>query len=105
MLFLVDIDDTLIRSKKDICPDCNHVKRYIDATPIQEEIDLVNKAFDLGHTIILFTGRHWDKYDQTKEQTKEFGIKHDELVMGKPPGYIIDDMSSLSIRAFFEEAK
>jgi hypothetical protein len=102
MVFLVDIDDTLILSIKSKCPTC-HRPTYSNAKPIQKEIDRVNRLYRLGHTIILYTGRNWDTYKLTKKQMKDFGVLHHELVMGKPQGMIIDDLSCTSLQKFVKE--
>jgi len=89
MRLYIDIDDTLIKSQYRECGVCGR-RSYLEATPIQEEIDLVNKAYAKGFTIILFTGRGWDCFEITKKQVNDFGIKHHSLVMGKPDGIYID---------------
>lgn len=89
MTLTVDIDDTLLIAEKDRCGICGSVI-YKNVKPIQNEIDLLNQLYDAGNIIILFTGRNWDKYEVTKNQLQEFGIKHHELVMGKPQGIYID---------------
>lgn len=93
---VIDIDDTLLKSEKD-------QNGYCGAEPIRHEIETVNKFFDKGYTIILHTGRNWDKYSFTKEQLAHFGIKHHELVMGKPQGYYIDKDSFVSMEDFLVE--
>jgi hypothetical protein len=97
---MVDIDDTLLIAEKDRCQACGSVV-YKNVKPIQNEIDLLNQLYDAGNIIILFTGRNWNKYEITKKQLQEFGIKHHELVMGKPQGIYIDrtDCESSVIKA------
>lgn len=87
-MFTVDIDDTLIKSEKIECS-CGHVT-YINPQPIQKEINIVNMLYREGAIIILHTGRNWDKYVSTKNMVERFGIKHHELVMGKPQGLPVD---------------
>jgi len=91
---VIDIDDTLI-----IYPDntLEGAARYPFASPNVLEIDLCNKLFDQGHTIILHTGRNWNQYDLTVNQMDEIGIKYHELVMGKPQGIYIDKDSYQSL--------
>lgn len=86
---IVDIDDTLLFTAYKDCEKCNS-RRYGKAIPIQEEIDMVNKYYDMGRTIILWTGRNWDKYELTLLQLKEIGVKYHQLIMGKPQGEYID---------------
>jgi hypothetical protein len=93
MILSVDIDDTLIKSEF-------YEGEYINAKPMQEEIINLNALYGMGYTIILYTGRHWNHYEITKKQLKDFGIKYHELVMGKIPCEIIDDKSYKSITEF-----
>lgn len=83
MNFIVDIDDTLIKSDFDGL-------NYSNPRAIVSEIDLVNKMYDEGHTIILHTGRGWHHLETTINQLREFNIKYNSLVLGKPSGVYID---------------
>lgn len=96
---------------KKICFDidgvlCNQVEGldYREAKPNKNIIALVNKLYDAGHTIYLYTARFmgrnkndWKKtykdgYDFTKKQIEEWGVKHHGLFLGKPNADIyIDD--------------
>lgn len=100
--FVIDIDDTLLFSDRIKCENCG---RYIYCETIkdQEEIDRVNYLFEAGHTIILWTGRNWDCYQQTKIQLENFGIKYHELIMGKPQGIYIDKDAKTSLKEFCNE--
>lgn len=89
MIIKIDIDDTLMTSNKTNCPCCGRAN-YSNAKPIQSEIDLLNKLYYNGHTIILLTGRNWDCYDFTKKQAEEMGIKFHDLQMGRRPGIYVD---------------
>jgi hydroxymethylpyrimidine pyrophosphatase-like HAD family hydrolase len=102
MTFVVDIDDTLLVSEKIECDKCGRMK-YLNPKPIKEEIKASNKLYDLGHIIILYTGRNWDCYNLTVEQLKECGIKYHELVMGKPQGKLIDKDAKTSLKEFVNE--
>jgi hydroxymethylpyrimidine pyrophosphatase-like HAD family hydrolase len=95
MTYVFDIDDTLIYSDYDIASNKYVVKGYDD-----EEIELLNKKYDEGHTVILYTGRSWGQYDITIKQLKKAGVKYNQLVMGKPVGIYIDKDSYRSIKDF-----
>lgn len=84
--FIVDFDD--------------HLVSKTDWKPIQDEINETNKMFDLGHQVIIHTSRHWKDYDAVKGMLKRFGIKHNELVMGKPLGIYVDKDSYKSIKEY-----
>lgn len=83
MTLVVDIDDTLLKTD-------GWMYEYRNPVPIQKEIDLVNKAYEDGHTLILHTARNWDKYDLTIKHVQQLNIKYHQLVMGKPQGDYID---------------
>ena len=74
---------------------------YNAATPIKENIKIINKLFDNGNKIILFTARGSttgiDWRQTTESQMKEWGVRYDELKFGKPSAdyYIDDKMLSL----------
>lgn len=89
MNLIIDIDDTLLKTSKSKCECCGR-QIYGEMVPFQSEIDIVNDLFEKGNIIILFTGRNWDQYEITKKQLNDCGVKHHELVMGKPQGIYID---------------
>lgn len=69
---------------------------YAKAFPIKCNIDIINKMYDKGHTIIMFTARGYvtgiDWEETTKNQLAEWGLKYTELKFGKPAADIyIDD--------------
>ena len=69
---------------------------YTNASPNEVMIDTVNKLFDLGNQIVLFTARGYttgtDWEQITKEQMNRWGVKYHELIFGKPNAdYYVDD--------------
>ena len=80
----VDIDQTLIYTNSS----------YSILGLNKKLIDRVNELYENGHTIIIMTGRHWDKLQLTKYQLEEAGIKYTTLTMGIPPCdiYVNDKM-------------
>jgi CMP-N,N'-diacetyllegionaminic acid synthase len=78
LIIYVDIDGTL----------CTHENDYGDAKPIYTNINYINKLYDYGHTIIIWTargtgtGKDW-RY-ATKQQLKQWGVKYHKLKFGKP---------------------
>ena len=93
----VDIDGTL----------CSKTKgNYENAEPYKEAINKINRLYNEGHYIILFTSRYMSQVSVDKEivytigykftfnQLKSWGVKFHELKMGKPEyDLIIDDKS------------
>ena len=77
---------------------------YIDARPIRESIEVVNRLKDSGHVIIIHTARGMsssqgslgkivkDIGKLTLEQLDSWGVEYDEIVFGKPSAdFYIDD--------------
>lgn len=95
--YCFDIDGT-------ICQTTN--KKYSEALPYSNMILSINRLYDEGNYIKLYTARGMGQfkgnvgqvydtyYDLTKKQMDEWGIKYHELILGKPSyDYIIDDKS------------
>ena len=79
---------------------------YENAKPITEAIEVVNRLFDDGYTIVIFTARfmgrnhndmhkaYHDGYELTKRQLDGWGVRHHQLIMGKPSAdAIVDDLA------------
>ena len=69
---------------------------YIQAGPLRENIVRINRLFEAGNRIILFTARGYvtkiDWTTTTNRQLAEWGVRHHELHFGKPAGdYYVDD--------------
>ncbi len=92
-----DLDGTLCTSS---APD------YENAQAIPEAVEVVNRLYDEGFTILVYTARfmgrngsdihktYHEGYDFTKKQLEKWGIKHHRLMMGKPPAdVVIDDLA------------
>ncbi len=85
-IYRVDIDGTL----------CNKTYgKYDQAKPIREHIDKINKLFEEGNKIILWTargkpqGENWEEF--TKKQMKEWGVKYHGIDFSKPHFDILFD--------------
>jgi len=91
MKYAFDIDNTLVQTNG---------SDYENSCPIQHRIDRVNRLFDEGHTIYLFTARGMssgrDLYDFTSKQMNDFGIKHHGIIMGKPNVDLFVDDKAIS---------
>ncbi len=90
MIYCFDLDGT-------ICIQTTSSK-YHEAAPIPEMVKKINKLFDDGNTIKIFTARggttalDWEKF--TESQLSDWGVKYHELIMGKPSAdFYIDDKS------------
>lgn len=87
--YFIDMDNTL-------CFTCGN--DYVNSKPIEERIRYLNKLKEEGNSITIWTARGSttgiDHKALTEKQLAEWGVKYDNLLMGKPPYDIyIDDKS------------
>lgn len=93
MRYVIDIDGCICKNKH---PD------YENSTPVKKVIDKINKLYDEGHTITLYTargassGKDWSEL--TKKQLKEWGVKHHRLLCNKPAGDVYVDDKAVNIK-------
>lgn len=99
------VEDYLLTKsgKQNFCFDIDGViavtedtKDYSKSTPNMNTINIINKLYDYGNNITLFTARGYvtgiDWKDVTLKQMKEWGVKYHELKFGKPNAdYYVDD--------------
>ena len=98
--FIIDLDGTIVSQKS--------ITEYSEALPIFNVINKINKLFDAGHCIIIYTARGMNTYSGnvdfielnlrkvTEETLSKFGVKYTSLVFGKLCGdYYVDDKNIL----------
>ena len=89
--YCFDIDGT-------ICSDGCH---YRDAKPYLNIIKEINRLFSIGNRILIQTSRGSksgeDWFQFTHDQLKLWGVKHHELVMGKPQADVFIDDRAINI--------
>ena len=101
MRYCIDIDGTICTPTVG--------RDYHKAEPWQDRIKVLNKLYDEGHYITYFTARAMGRFadlphsvasvkakevlfELTKQQLEEWGVKYNELIMGKPHAdFFIDD--------------
>ena len=108
--YCIDIDGTI----------CSPTvgRDYHKAEPWENRIKALNKLYDEGNYIIYFTARAMGRFadlphsvasvkakevlfELTKQQLEEWGVKYNELIMGKPHAdHFIDD-KGVNDHAFF----
>jgi len=106
MKYLVDIDNTICYTEN---------SKYENSIPNYDRISKINKLFDAGHEIVYFTARGMGRsnnnakeahklfFDLTKSQLELWGVKHHDLILGKPSAdFYIDDKAIKDID-FFKE--
>lgn len=87
-IFVFDIDGVIATLREGL--------DYDQAGPNDKMIRIVNKLYDLGNRIVLFTARGYvtkiDWREVTEKQMNAWGVKYHELHMGKPNAdYYVDD--------------
>lgn len=71
-------------------------QNYAKAKPIKNNIDALNKLFDAGYYIIIYTGRLKRDYGVTEQWLEENGVKYNILKMGRVASDIIIDADAVS---------
>ena len=97
MIIYVDLDNTLCVTKG---------TDYENSKPIINRIEYINKYFDQGHKITIYTARgsltKINHYELTRNQLKSWGVKYHNLIVGEKPVYdlFIDDKAKSDIEFF-----
>ena len=98
MIYCFDLDGTLCSSSPG---------DYAKAVPWQERIDVVNRLFDEGNHIKIYTARGMttkvNYRSMVKWQLDHWGVKYHELIMGKPAADIYIDDKGINAGRFFDE--
>jgi len=84
MQIIIDMDGT-------ICTEMRQFSRCL-ADPKKGAVETINKLYEAGNTIIIYSSRTWVEYEMTVDWLKKYGVKYHQLLMGKPIGDVwIDD--------------
>ncbi|MBP1614920.1 MAG: Haloacid dehalogenase-like hydrolase [Bacteroidetes bacterium] len=84
MQIIIDMDGT-------ICTEERTYSRCL-AQPKENAVESINRLYDGGHTIIIYSARTWMEFEMTTAWLKDHGVKYHQLMMGKPIGDVwIDD--------------
>jgi mannose-6-phosphate isomerase-like protein (cupin superfamily) len=98
--YFIDLDNTLCFTNGN---------DYNSSKPIEERIRYVNKLKDEGNTITIWTARGSttgiDHKELTIKQLEEWGVKYDNLLMGKPSYDIYIDDKSFNVDSFWSVPK
>ena len=102
--YCFDLDNTL-------CETSNG--DYDNSKPIIEAVNAVNRLYDKRHYIIIYTARMMGKcdgniskvyesvYELTKNQLNNWGLRYNELILGKPEFDILIDDKSINYDKFW----
>jgi capsule biosynthesis phosphatase len=90
-----------------VIADKNHGGEYSKADPLRHGIEQVNKLYDAGYEIVLFTARYGERekgnihkqyergYREWTDWLQKHGVKYHHAYMGKPAGVLyIDDKAA-----------
>ena len=95
--YCFDIDGTI----------CSTNCHYEDAKPYDEVIKKINRLYNSGNSIILYTSRGSgsgiDWTDFTKKQVDEWNVKYHELLLGKPQYDIFVDDRAINNEEWYKQ--
>ena len=99
VIYVFDIDGTLCELVKDA--------QYEEARPLIKRINIVNKLYEEGNYIKLYTARGSttgiDWTEVTKNQLEDWSLKYHELIMNcKPHGDLFVDDKAINADLFFK---
>lgn len=84
MQMIIDMDGTICTEEKTYSRSLAKIK------PGAKEY--INKQYDDGHTIIIYSARSWQEFEMTTEWLKVNDVFYHQLILGKPIGDVwIDD--------------
>lgn len=108
MIYVFDIDGT-------ICTNTNG--NYEKSIPFIERIETINRLYDEGNHIIMFTARGMGSnnnnqllainkyYSFTETQLKSWNLKFHELILGKPAADLYIDDKGAHDEQFFSNTR
>lgn len=101
LIFCFDIDNVICKTKK---------SDYTNSKPIKKVISTINLLHKKNHYIKIFTSRYMGRnnqnsikvnktyYKKTLKTLQNWGLKFDELIMGKPSYDIFVDDKNFSFK-------
>lgn len=96
MIYVIDLDKTLVDGPN-----------YLECKAIPGRIEKVNKLYDEGHTVIIYTARgantglNW--FHVTYAMLQRLGVKYTELRMGKFNYDVWVDDKAVNDKEFFDK--
>ena len=91
-----------------------HGGDYSKAAPLQHGIEQVNKLYEMGYEVVLYTARYGDRecgnvnrqyergYREWTDWLAKYGVKYTYAWMGKPAGAIYIDDKAARVRGVDE---
>ena len=108
-------EQTLIVDCDGVIADKAHGGEYAKAGPLLHGIAQVNKLYDMGYKITLFTARYGDRekgnihkqyergYREWTDWLAKHGVKYHHAFMGKPAGVMYIDDKAARVNGNSEE--
>jgi len=105
MIYVFDLDNTLCKTS-----DSN----YKNCIPLLDRIKIVNRLYDEGNTITIYTARGMGStnnnqikaikkyYSLTEMQLLQWGVRYHDLILGKPSGDCYIDDKGINDNDFFK---
>ena len=105
MIYAIDLDGTLCEETH-LGDDTKDWHAYYDhAVPIPKAITLINKLYEAGHQIFIYTARWKVDEEITKEWLAKQGVKYDGLIMGKLRANVYVDNDAITIEKLEKQQK
>ncbi len=107
---MVPSDNRIIIDCDGVIADKSHGGEYAKAPPLHHGIKQVNKLYDMGYEIVLYTARYGDReqgnihmqyergYKEWTEWLEKHGVKYHHAFMGKPAGVLYIDDKAARVR-------
>jgi hypothetical protein len=89
---VIDLDGTILEERT--------IKEKPKAIPLPGAVNAVNKLYEMGHVIIIYSARPDSDLELISEQLDKYGIKYHRLVLGKPTGDIFIDDRAFTLRSW-----
>ena len=105
-----DTSKTIIVDCDGVIADKSHGGQYHLAEPLTYGIEQVNKLYDMGFEVVLYTARYGDRecgnihrqyergYREWTDWLEKHGVKYTYAWMGKPAGAIYIDDKAARVR-------
>tara|TARA_B100000795_G_scaffold187555_1_gene142644 strand:+ start:472 stop:819 length:348 start_codon:yes stop_codon:yes gene_type:complete len=100
-IFCFDLDNVICKTFKNF---------YSKSLPIKKNINIINSLYDQGHTIKIFTARYMGRSNEnitiakkkalkmTLKQLKNWNVKYNKLIFGKPSFDIYVDDKNIDFK-------
>ena len=94
-VYCFDLDGTICTQEKP--------ENYPKAIPNMSMIQKINKLYDEGNVIYIYTARHMHNERLTKKWFKKHNIKYHHIFFGKPAADLFVDDRSMTPDVFLKQ--